>query len=225
MSQPMSSSNNDNLVRNGGEGEKDQSQHGYSSGAEQMTVEERELQRNIHSNALENAGDERLVEERVFPEGMGGAGGGDVEDVGDVGFPEEAGGGPISAQQRELGPHGRDQVLVTGMGGAGGGDADDIGDLAVGGDDASEGRAPLGGGELSFGEAWRMANNSEANDIDTRRTIGGGDTGTSGDMDMAAPYGGGTGVDAGSAPGSDVGAPWDRIDDASRLGDNPKPRI
>jgi hypothetical protein len=119
MSQPMNSGDNDRLVRSPDDNAKDQAEFGYTSGAEQMSVEEREMQRIRQSNALEDAGDPRLTEERIIPEGMGGAGGGDVEDVGDVGYPEEAGGGPVSAQQRDL---------VTGMGGAGGGDADDIGE-------------------------------------------------------------------------------------------------
>jgi len=105
----------------------DQSEFGWTSGAEQMTNEEREHQRNIHSNALENAGDAALIEERIIPEGMGGAGGGDVDDVGDVGFPEEAGGGAVSAQQREFVD--RNTTISEGMGGAGGGDLDDVGDV------------------------------------------------------------------------------------------------
>ena len=55
----------------------------------------------------------------VESEGMGGAGGGDIDDVGDVGYPRDA--------------VGRDATtgggISEGMGGAGGGDIDDIGDV------------------------------------------------------------------------------------------------
>jgi hypothetical protein len=50
---------------------------------------------------------------------MGGAGGGDLDDVGDVGYPRDA-------ASRDLT---RGRGLREGMGGAGGGDIDDVGDI------------------------------------------------------------------------------------------------
>jgi hypothetical protein len=55
----------------------------------------------------------------VETEGMGGAGGGDLDDVGDVGFPRNATGRDVT----------RGRGVPEGMGGAGGGDIDDIGDV------------------------------------------------------------------------------------------------
>jgi hypothetical protein len=72
--------------------EKEQAQSSWSSGAEQMRAEERELQRDRISKARPGGSSQSLTDERVIPEGMGGAGGGDVDDVGDVGYPEEASG-------------------------------------------------------------------------------------------------------------------------------------
>lgn len=167
MSQPMSSTNNEDLLKKDREREKQQSEYGYSSGAEQMSVEERERQRNMQSNALEDAGDPRMTEERAFPEGMGGAGGGDVEDVGDVGYPEEAGGGPTSAQQRDL-------VLAEGMGGAGGGDLDDIGDVGFpdGSEPTSESPPRLEGNvDERFDQAWQLASDSTESDADMRAEL------------------------------------------------------
>jgi len=168
MSQPMGSTDNEHLLKKDRAREKQQSEFGYSSGAEQMSVEERERQRILHSNALADAGDPRLTEERIFPEGMGGAGGGNVDDVGDVGFPEEAGGGPVSVQQRAQG-------LAEGMGGAGGGDIDDIGDVGYP-DDAGASALPTrvrlaGDVDERFDQAWQLASDSTEADEDMRAEL------------------------------------------------------
>jgi len=171
MSQPMSSSNNQNLIHTDENRTKEQAQHGYVSGAEQMTVEERELQRNATSNALENAGDPRLTEERVIPEGMGGAGGGDVTDVGDVGYPEEAGGGRVARQMQDQPEQGQGTVRLEGMGGAGGGDIDDVGDVGypegtITSVEPADG-PPAADADERF-QAWAMAGGT-GGDVETRR--------------------------------------------------------
>lgn len=72
--------------------EKEQAESSWTSGAEQMQVEERELQRDRVSRARPDGSSSQLTTDRVMPEGMDGAGGGDIDDVGDVGYPEEASG-------------------------------------------------------------------------------------------------------------------------------------
>lgn len=224
MSQPMSSSNNENLIRQDAPRDKEQASTSYASGAEVLANEERERRRNEQSQALEDAGDPRLTEQRSEMEGMGGAGGGDLDDVGDVGYPEEAGGGPVSRQQRDFVDR-APGVRLEGMGGAGGGDLDDIGD--VGNPDGTiervaPGRGPAGDADGDrFAQAWRMAG-GEGGDVETARTMGSGSFDTAPDMDMPTT----DAIDGGiGADGPDVGAPWDRVDDAARLGRNPKPRL
>jgi hypothetical protein len=64
----------------------------------------------------------------------------------------------------------------------------------------------------------------DGGDIETMRSMGSGDTGTTTDMDMADPGGDATTIDAGFRSNRDPGAPWEHVDDAARLGANPKPR-
>jgi hypothetical protein len=72
--------------------DKAQSEYSYASGADQMRSEERERQREEVSRARPEGSTSQITDERVLPEGMGGAGGGDLDDMGDVGYPEEAAG-------------------------------------------------------------------------------------------------------------------------------------
>lgn len=148
----------------------------------------------------------------VETEGMGGAGGGDVDDVGDVGFPRRAG-------KRDLIDARADS---DGMGGAGGGDLDDLG---TSDEINSAGYYPTGTGQ----------------DIEIAREIGGGSldlppeypTDDLDAEDAAAigragreTIGGETGVVTGITTGVDTdddtegpGSPWENLDDGLRESD------
>lgn len=99
----------------------------------------------------------------VETEGMGGAGGGDIDDVGDVGYPRDAAGRDVTGGRG----------VPEGMGGAGGGDIDDLGDVGNPDDLQAAGLLPGGIGE----------------DIEVAREMGGGSLDTlpeipTGDMDV-----------------------------------------
>ena len=99
----------------------------------------------------------------VETEGMGGAGGGDIDDVGDVGFPRDTGGRDVT----------RGRGVPEGMGGAGGGDVDDIGEVGHPDELKAAGLLPGGTGQ----------------DIEIAREMGGGSLDTlpeipTGDMDV-----------------------------------------
>lgn len=69
--------------------EKAQGEYSYGSGADQMVVEERERQREEISQARPEGSRSQITDDRVIPEGMGGAGGGDIDDLGDVANPKQ----------------------------------------------------------------------------------------------------------------------------------------
>lgn len=148
----------------------------------------------------------------VETEGMGGAGGGDIDDMGDVGYPRDADGRDVTGGRG----------IPEGMGGAGGGDADDVGDVGYPDWLQATGGFPGGSGE----------------DIEIAREMGGGSLDTlpeipTDDMDAddirntsrAAEnvIEGDTGVVTGITTGVDTdddtegpGSPWDNLDDGLR---------
>jgi hypothetical protein len=148
----------------------------------------------------------------VETEGMGGAGGGDLDDVGDVGFPRNATGRDVT----------RGRGVPEGMGGAGGGDIDDVGDVGNPDELQAAGFFPTGTGE----------------DIEIAREMGGGSLDTlpeipTGDMDVddirntsragSETISGDTGVVTGITTGVDTdddaegpGSPWENLDDGLR---------
>ena len=148
----------------------------------------------------------------VETEGMGGAGGGDVDDVGDVGFPRASAGRDVT----------RGRGVPEGMGGAGGGDVDDIGDVGNPDELQATGFFPTGSGD----------------DIEIAREMGGGSLDTlaeipTGDMDVddirstsragGETIAGDTGVVTGITTGVDTdddaegpGSPWENLTDGLR---------
>jgi hypothetical protein len=148
----------------------------------------------------------------VETEGMGGAGGGDLDDLGDVGNPRER---PASERTGGRG-------LVEGLGGAGGGDVDDLASLADPGELQGAGAFPSGTGD----------------DIELARQMGGGSTDTTpdvpaGDLDVddirntsnagRPVVRGVTGTVTGITTGVDTddasdgpGTPWDDLRDGLR---------
>jgi len=206
--------------------EKEQADSSWASGAEQMQTEERELERDRISKARPEGSTRKLTEDRVMPEGMGGAGGGDIDDVGDVGYPEEASG--RAGDEQVAGG----QVIAEGMGGAGGGDVDDVGDVGFpeGSDRRSMTVGTMPNPEISTQgqQGWQMTG-GQGGDIEIQRQMGSGSDDT--DPGLPAAGLGADDVRAGQQlargvgdAGTDVGAPWDKVDDAARLGENPKPR-
>ncbi len=148
----------------------------------------------------------------VETEGMGGAGGGDLDDLGDVGFPRG------DADRDVTGGRG----IPEGMGGAGGGDIDDVGDV----------------GNPDFLQATGGFPGGTGNDIEIAREMGGGSLDTlpeipTGDMDVddirnisragKEMVQGDTGVVTGITTGVDTdddsdgpGTPWENLDDGLR---------
>jgi len=148
----------------------------------------------------------------VETEGMGGAGGGDIDDVGDVGFPRHA------SERDVTGGRG----IPEGMGGAGGGDLDDMGDVGTPEELQAAGYFPTGTGR----------------DIEIAREMGGGSMDMTpemptGDLDAddvraigragRETIGGETGVVTGITTGVDTdddtegpGSPWENLDDGLR---------
>jgi hypothetical protein len=147
----------------------------------------------------------------VETEGMGGAGGGDIDDIGDVGFPRRD-------RERDV-TAGRG--LPEGMGGAGGGDIDDVGDVGDPDERISAGYYPVGTGE----------------DIEIAREMGGGTLDMppeipTGDLDAddvravgrtgRGAVGGVTGITTGEATDDATegpGSPWDHLDEGLRESD------
>lgn len=148
----------------------------------------------------------------VETEGMGGAGGGDIDDVGDVGFPRRAG------QRDVTGGRG----IPEGMGGAGGGDIDDVGEVANPDEMQAGGFFPTGTGrdiEIARemgGGSMDMTREMPTGDLDADdiRAIGRTGRGT---------IGGETGVVTGITTGNatddateEPGSPWESLDDGLR---------
>ncbi|MGH9176570.1 MAG: hypothetical protein ACRD1H_19535 [Vicinamibacterales bacterium] len=150
----------------------------------------------------------------IETEGMGGAGGGDLDDVGDVGFPREGarrGQAPLNAPE-------------SGMVGAGGGDRDDLGDAsdpdlmqATGafpsgtGDDIEIARE-LGGGALDTTPDY------PAGDLDVDDILDAGNTGSEiirGETGVVTGIttGVGTDDDTREPSGWRPGSPWENLDD------------
>lgn len=137
-----------------------------------------------------------------------------------------------------------ERVIESGMGGAGGGDLDDMGDdgFPEGVPSTEEIANRIPGDELDqrLHDALQMVAGQGGGDVETARTMGSGDTDTSpglpaGNLNVddirSAQHaardgigGGGTASGADLGADSDVGAPWDKVGDAARLGENPKPR-
>ncbi len=150
----------------------------------------------------------------VETEGMGGAGGGDLDDLGDVGFPREDAGGDVT----------RGRGIPEGMGGAGGGDVDDVGDV----------------GNPDFLQATGGFPGGTGNDIEIAREMGGGSLDTlpeipTGDLDVddirntsqagtemvQSNTGVVTGITTGVGTDDDsdaAGSPWENVGDGLRGG-------
>lgn len=156
----------------------------------------------------------------VETEGMGGAGGGDLDDIGDVGYPRDAGGRDVTGG---LG-------IPEGMGGAGGGDLDDVGDVGDpehaqaagvfpgGTSDDIEIAREMGGGSLDMPPEIPTDNLN----VDDIRTISRAGT----DLIQADTVQADTGVVTGITTGVDTdddtegpGSPWDDLDDGLRESD------
>lgn len=148
----------------------------------------------------------------VETEGMGGAGGGDLDDVGDVGFPRDAAGRDVT----------RGRGVPEGMGGAGGGDIDDVGD--VGDPDLMQAAGGFPGGT---GEDIEIAREMGGGSLDTLPEIPTGDMSVD-DIRNTSRAGrevvqGDTGVVTGITTGVDTdddtegpGSPWENVDDGLR---------
>ena len=141
--------------------------------------------------------DDRKRHPREAPietEGMGGAGGGDIDDVGDVGYPRDTVGPDVT----------RGRGIPEGMGGAGGGDIDDVGD--VGNPDHLEPSAtPLDGPDDDVDMLPETTTGGSAG-----RPVARGETGTVTGIT--------TGVDTDDAT-EGPGSPWDHVDDEPPLSD------
>jgi hypothetical protein len=90
----------------------------------------------------------------VETEGMCGAGGGDIDDVGDVGYPRDAVGRDVT----------RGRGIPEGMGGAGGGDIDDVGEVGELGDLRAGGLVLGGTGDDDMRNTSRSGSGSIAGD-------------------------------------------------------------
>jgi hypothetical protein len=169
---------------------KAQGEYSYASGADQMRSEERERQRDEMSRARPEGSSSQLTDDRVLPEGMGGAGGGDLDDMGDVGYPEEAAGtaGAVDhIPEDEIDARFHDAIQrVAGTGGMG----DDV-----------EIRRSMGSGDIDTAPGLPTAGQSAEDVRNTQRTA----------RDM-------------TDDAEDPGAPWDKVDDASRIDPHAGPR-
>jgi hypothetical protein len=170
--------------------EKAQGEYAYTSGADQMRAEERERQRDRLSRARPEGSSSQLTSDRVLPEGMAGAGGGDVDDMGAVGYPDEASGSAGAVER--LGEDEVDARLhdglrrVAGTGGMG----DDV-----------EIRRSMGSGDMETAPGLSAERQSAADIRNAQRTA----------RDL-------------TSDGNDTGAPWDRVDDGSRIDPHGGPR-
>lgn len=151
----------------------------------------------------------------VETEGMGGAGGGDLDDVGDVGFPRV--GSELDVT--------RGRGVREGMGGAGGGDVDDVG--KVGNPDLLQ---ATGGFPAGTGDDIEIAREMDGGSLDTLPEIPTGDLDVD-DTRNTSRAGrevvrGDTGVVTGITTGVDTddategpGSPWENLDDGMRDSD------
>jgi hypothetical protein len=142
----------------------------------------------------------------VETEGMGGAGGGDLDDVGDVGYPRDAAGSDVTGGRG----------IREGMGGAGGGDIDDVGDVGYPDFLRVTGGFPGGdielAGEMGGGSLDRLPEipigDRDADDI--RNVSRAGKDIVQGDTGVV------TGITTGVDTDDDTegqGSPWENLDD------------
>jgi hypothetical protein len=151
MSKPHDSGHNDELVHWDEKKTKAQAETSKASGKDQQTILEREMQRERETTARpggaervaneqviaaeglgggadlkpdEVAGDRTDNADPILTSGMGGAGGGDIDDLGDQGSPRREDPERLTIQRP-----------TSGMGGAGGGDLDDLGSVSDPGED------------------------------------------------------------------------------------------
>ena len=148
-------------------------------------------------------------------EGMGGAGGGDLDDVGDVGFPRE----------RDRGRHVDASDPVSGLGGAGGGDRDDLGEAAN--PDLMQGAGAFPSGT---GDDIEIAREMGADALDTTPGLPVDDldvddirdTSDTGSEIIQGETGVVTGITTGVGTDDDAegpGSPWENLDDGLRESD------